>query len=514
MIEDFSTVDTYRGLFPIDYAAIALYFSLMLWLGYFFGRHQRDTEEYFVAGRNMPAWAVGISIFATLLSTISYLAVPGEMIKHGAGILAGHLSMPLTFLVVGYLIIPYFMRLRLTTAYEYLEQRFDLSTRIFAALLFGSIRLSWMGIIVFTASVAMTKIIGMRPEQTWIVALAVGTIAIAYTTMGGIRAVIWTDVGQFLILFGGAVFTVCYVAFYTGTGPLIWWQDATAMAANRVSQPLWSWDPFTRVTYGGMIISVFSWWLCTANSDQVAIQRYFSTPSTNAARRSFAINLMVGLLVSIFLTLCGIALYSYYQGNLPDRPDEVFPHFIRHQLPRGLAGLLVAALFSAAMSSLDSGMNSLATVVTIDFYRRLWRKRPDAQTELTLARMITAGVGILAVFICVLLTWIPAEKRGNITDVTNQLNTFVVGGLGGLFCIAMFLKRCTGPTAILATLLGMTVGFILALGHWIVDLGVDGLGNPRQFSWMWVIPTSTLTTLLAAPVMDWFVRRLNPRIQP
>lgn len=501
-----TALDLHGDLSGLDYAAIASYFALVLATGYYFSRRQHDTQEYFVAGRNMPSWAVGLSIFATVLSTISYLSVPGEILKHGVAVTCGVLAYPLLFLLIGYLVIPYFMRHRATSAYEFLERRFDLKTRLFAGSLFVLIRLSWMGVIVFTASLALANIIGMSSRHIWVLSLSIGVVAIAYTTLGGMRAVIWTDVLQFFILTSGVLFTVFYIALATGTGPLAWWQSVTTATAEQTGQPLWSWDPFTRASYGGMVVSAFFWWICTASSDQVTIQRFFSTPSTGAARRAFAINLLGDTLVMILLALCGMALLSYYRGGLPDKPDEVFPHFIRHGLPRGLAGLLVAALFSAAMSSLDSGMNSISTVLTTDFYRRLRREEPDPRTELRLAQIATLITGCVAVSICVLVSWVSAEKRGNILDLASQINTFIVGSLGGLFFIAIFLRRSSGSMAIASTMVGMAVGFVLALGHWLpfLDLGIDELGNPRKFSWMWVIPSSCLVTL----ILGWLLPQL------
>ena len=492
---------------PIDYATVVLYFCLMLWLGFHFTRRQKDTEEYFVASRGIPWWAAGLSIFATVTSTLSYLFIPGEMIKHGVGFLAHLLGVPLVFLAVGYIVIPFFMRRRGTSAYEYLEERFGLPTRLLAASVFLFIRVTWMGMIVFASSVAMTTVVGLDPESTWVIALALGIVAILYTTMGGLRAVIWTDVVQFIILFGGALFTVCYVALETSSGPITWWQDAAAAAGQRVAQPLWSWDPFTRVSLGGMVINFFFFWACTANSDQVVVQRYFSMSSAAAARRSFALTMTANVVMVSVLSACGLALFSYYKAGLPARPDDVFPHFIGHQLPVGLAGLVVAALFSAAMSSLDSGMNSIATIIITDYYRRLYRRRPGAQAELTLARVITALVGMLAVVICLMLNWVPEDRRGNLLDMANQVCTFAVGGLGGLFFIAMLQRRCTASAAMVSLGLGMVVGFVLALGHWIVDLGQDELGNPLVFSWMWIVPCSAVVTFLSAAmitrVRDW-----------
>jgi len=498
------------GLSSFDYATIVIYLMGMLWLGYHLSRRQKDTDEYFVAGRNMPSWAAGLSIFATLLSTIAYLYIPGEVIKHGIGQLASLLACPLLYVMVGFLVIPYFMRRRGTSAYEYLELHFGLTARLLATLVFLSIRLTWMGMVVFTASMAMTEIIGVPTRYTWVMALVVGLVAIIYTTMGGLRAVIWTDVVQVVILLGGAVFTVIYVAWDTGTGPIAWWRDTQAAAGQRAAQPLWSWDPFTRVSYGGMIVQMFFFWACTAASDQVAVARYFSTSSAAAARRSFALTMTANVVLVTLLGLCGMALYSFYQKSLPTEPDKVFPYFISQQLPRGLAGLVVAALFSAAMSSLDSGINAVATVIMVDWYRRLGRGNEDPERELALARVVTCTTGLLAVLICILLSWIPTEKRGNLTDMAMQTCTFSVGGFGGLFFIAMLLPSCRGAITVTSTIVGLTTGFILAFGHWIFDLGLDSLGEPYKFSWMWIIPSATVVTFVTVAVMHGLVRMLAP----
>lgn len=201
------------NLSSLDYTVVFRYFVEMLWLGYHLSRRPKDTEDYFVAGRSIPSWAAGLSIFATMLSTITYLYIPGEVIKHGLRKLASPLACPLLYVVVGFVVISYFMGKRATSVYEYLESRFSLAARLFPATVFLSFRLTWMGMVVFTASMAMTEIIGLPARHTWVVALAVGLVAIVYTTIGGLRAVIWTDVVQVLILLGGAAFTVVYVAF-------------------------------------------------------------------------------------------------------------------------------------------------------------------------------------------------------------------------------------------------------------------------------------------------------------
>ena len=238
--------DRYEGLELIDHAVVVVYLPGLLLLGYFFSRRQKTREEYFVAGRGMAWFAVGLSIMATLMSTITYLSTPGEMIKHGVGASAMLLSYPLVLVLVGDVVIPYFMRLNVTSAYEYLEQQFDLAVRLFAASSFVLVRLAWMGLIVYTAAGALATISGF---PFLILVVAVTVVWIAYTVLGGLRAVIWTDLLQFLILFVGAVMVIVYVAWDRGTGFGTWWADI--MTADTEPQPVFSFDPRVRLTVVG-----------------------------------------------------------------------------------------------------------------------------------------------------------------------------------------------------------------------------------------------------------------------
>ncbi len=380
-------------------------------------------------------------------------------------------------------LIPFLMRYRLTSAYGYLEKNYGLRTRLFASCLFIIIRLVWMGMIVFTASMALAKITNLNFE---IVVLGVGCIAIVYTVMGGMRAVIWTDVAQFVILLAGLIFTVVYVFWDTGTGPLTWFQDLAG--AEKEPQPLFSLDPYTRVSLVGIAVYGFFWWTCTAGSDQVAIQRYLTTGSVVGARRSFVINLMADLCVGFLLALCGMALYSYYKSQLPDSPDQVFAHFIAHGLPRGLAGIVVAALFSAAMSSMDSGIHGVATVITVDFVQRIRKNTLSPQGEVKLARLITVVTGVCAIGFCLFLHKVPEETRGNLYDMASRVSGYLAGALGGIFFIAFLKLRCSGQMVIASALLGAGVGFYLALGYWFVEhpdvfIYVDPGSGTQQRSW-------------------------------
>ena len=202
------------------------------------------------------------------------------------------------------------------------------------------------------------------------------------------------------------------------------------------------------------------------------------------------------------LVLCGIALHFYYLGDLPGTPDQVFPHFIRHSLPRGLAGLIVAGLFSAAMSSLDSGLNSISSVVTVDFFR-LSSRSPSPRQELWVARIVTTVTGVAAVLVCVWLLNIPEETRGNFTDLTSRISNFYGRTHGRAVSDGHLDQEVQSRVAIFSTLIGIVVASILSLGHLFLDLGVDAAGQPRAFSWMWVVPGSCVVSFLSASAITW-----------
>ena len=304
----------YHQLEWLDYSMIGAYLVATVWMALIFSRRQHSAEEYFLGGRRMPWFAVGLSLMATLTSTVSYLATPGEVVKYGVmGAMGGLVFYPLIYLVIAYGLVPVFLRLRVTSIYEYLEQRFDVGTRMFASAIFLVVRLNWMGLVLFSSTLALAQITQL---DRLLILAGIGVIAVVYTTLGGMRAVIWTDVAQFFILFGGALFTVAYVVAETGTGPAAWWQAIDA--ADRPAQPIFSFDPYERVTLVGMGLLGFFWYVCTYAGDQVAIQRLMSTASARAARWASACDLISGLLVSLALGGSGSGPLFLLPGPTPD----------------------------------------------------------------------------------------------------------------------------------------------------------------------------------------------------
>jgi SSS family solute:Na+ symporter len=307
------------GLQSLDYAAIVAYLVLTFGIAVWFSRKQSSTEDFFVGGRRMPFIAVGLSILATLFSTISYLGVPGEMIKRGVGMFLGQLSLPLSALVIAFVWIPFFMKLRLTSAYEYLERRFSPPARFIAGGLFTLLRLGWMSMVVFAASTALMQIKGgdwtslPGDDLYWCVGM-IGVVAAIYTAMGGIQALIWVDVIQCLLLLAGVLLAIGYVVIIDHTGPADWWNIAAKYRQSHTELEWFSWDITTRFTVVTAIVYTFFWTVSTHGSDQVVLQRYFTTGSVQAARRSYYINMCVDITMA---TLMATAMTSGLPGSGP-----------------------------------------------------------------------------------------------------------------------------------------------------------------------------------------------------
>jgi len=475
---------------PVDWGVVAVYFAGIIGMGAYFARRQRTTKEYFLGSRTMPPWVVGLSIIATLLSTISYLANPGEMIQNGPGLFLKVLALPLSYVTVAYLVVPFFMRLPITSAYEFLEDRFGGETRTLGAILFIVIRILWMSVVVYTASGAMARMTG---APLWVVVLSVGIFTTFYAALGGIRAVIWTDVIQFLILLGGAVFAIIYVSWQMGLTNWI----SIAYEHSKPLAPIWNWDPTYRLTIIGITIHTFSWVVCTYSSDQVVIQRYLSTRDAHTARRSYLVACVGNFFLAILLSAVGFALLAFYvqspdrltggmAGGLYDKADDVFPFFIAHQLPVGVTGLITAALFAAAMSSLDSGVNSVSTVITVDFYQRRRGKDASDMASLRFAKVLGLALGLTATVLALFV----GNIEGNIVEVTNKSTSCVVGPLFGLFALGMFTRRANQFGAIAGPAVGFVVGLVMTFsGQWF--------GDRYNISFMWLIVSPVIVTLVA-----------------
>ncbi|MDA0660177.1 MAG: hypothetical protein O3C60_15260 [Planctomycetota bacterium] len=517
------------GLQPIDYGIVFMYMLAMMGMGLYLAGKQETIQDFFVGGRSLPWMATGLSMVATLMSTLTYLGAPGEIIKHGIAQFLGVLAMPFVFVIVWTLWVPFFMRLNLTSAYEYLEMRFGSGARLLAVLLYVYMRFLWMGAVIYSASMAIAVITqdtapgaiakltgGMIQfnELSWFyfVLISTGVVSTAYTVLGGISAVIWTDVIQMIVLLLGAVVTLVIVAYQTGTGPVDWWREVTSVSHEL--PPFASWDLSVRNTVLWSLLSIFFWQVCTHASDQVALQRYFSNKDMKTARRTAVVGFTIDLSMQILLGMVGAALLVYYLQHPSELPpgisgardatfsDKIFPRFIAYGLPVGVSGIVIAAIFAVAQSSIDSGINSTTTVIMVDLVQR-YRKSPLTESgALRTAQAITLVIGAIVTVTGIFLSLAPKEY--NLIDL--QLKSFncVLGPLGAMFMAGMLLRHVGQVPIVIAGIVGaisgLMFGFMDILLTPIVQLGFPqtAVVAPSPFL---VIPLSWLVTFLLATLL-------------
>jgi SSS family solute:Na+ symporter len=532
------------GLHWIDWLIILAYAVSTIGLGWYYSRRQSSTSEYFVGGGNMNPFLIGVSLFATLLSTISYLSMPGEAAGKGPVTLMGLLAYPVIFFVVGYLFIPVFMRQRANSAYELLEQRLGLSVRLLGASMFLVLRLVWMMLLVYLAASAMTVMLGVDywafDFDTWsmeaarfggandanaelpglfrwhgsqlqiasipVIVLVTGIVSVIYTTLGGLRAVVMTDFLQTVLLFGGALLVLATVTWHFGG--LGWFP--TTWHSNWDSQPVFSADPRTRVTMVGTFLSIVTWYVATSAGDQTSVQRFMATRDATTARRALATQLCVGGMVVITLHLVGMALLSFYQANPGSLPadmsikadaDKLFPRFVSFELPIGVSGLVVAAMFAAAMSSIDSGVNSITAVVTTDFFDRLRQTPTSEKANLRAVKFMALGIGIIVVLGSTYMKYIP----GNITAVTNKTANLVTSPIFALFFFALFVRFAHPVGVWIAAICGVATAAVIAFSGPLVVLLSTSFGwDPGTFGveLMTRVDSATGAEFLASAVRE------------
>ena len=456
------TTQTLSGL---DYAVIGLYLCGLLGVGLYFASKEKTTKDFFLGGQKIPWWAVGVSLYATGTSAISFMAIPTKAwttsTLYGVEGLVGLVGM----VASAYLVVPIVRRLNITSTYEYLEQRFNRYMRLWGSALCIAFQMGGrMSVVLLLPSLAISAVTGI-PVLPCIAVM--GVLATVYTVLGGISAVIWTDVIQVVALFGGAI--LAFVLMVLGSdGGITGWATAN-MEYEKFRAFDLSMDytqPVLWIVLAGAIIHIG-----TATSDQVMVQRVLSTPTIRQARRSYITLAAIVLPGSMLFTFLGTAMFGYFRAH-PEMLNptmeniHALPLFIVHGLPAGLTGLVIAALFAASMSTLDSSMNSVSTLAVTDFYRRFRPAVTDRQC-LTLGKWLTGLVGVVGTGFALLMATFEIKS---IFDMWMQLSYLVMGGFGGVFILGMFTRRANGWGALIGAIssIGITaaVKAFTALHFW------------------------------------------------
>jgi len=442
------------GFSALDYITWGAYLVGILIVGLCFTGRDKGTSEFFLGGRRIPWWAAGISIFGTQLSAITFMAIPAKVYATDWVYMPAQAGIVIVAPVIVYFYLPFFRRRNITTAYEYLEQRFGYPLRVFAAGVFCLMQLGRMAIVLFLPALALSTAAHLN---IYLCILIMGILCTIYTALGGIEAVIWTDVVQVFVLMGGAVLCVVIIASRIAGGvPAI---VEMGMAADKFRMARFTWDYTTTAVWVVLVGNALAC-LVPYSADQTVVQRYLTTATEKQAAKAIWTNAALTLPSSLIFFFLGTALYAFYQ-TLPDRlnanlsTDAILPWFIVRELPSGVAGIILAAIFAASMSSLDSSLNSMATVVMTDFYSRV---RPDTadSRRLALARAITVGLGLFATACALLMACYPIQS---LWDLFLTLVGLLGGPLAGVFALGMFTRRANAAGAVAGLALGAVVVF-------------------------------------------------------
>ncbi|MGV8942424.1 MAG: sodium:solute symporter [Lysobacter sp.] len=448
----------------LDWVVIVVYLTGMIGIGLYFylGEKRGSTSDFFVGGRNIPFWAAGISLYATNASSISFIAIPAKAFETNWQYLTNNLIAIFGLMFVAVWIVPLLRRLDLMSVFSYLETRFHPAIRMLASALCIVMQIgSRMSVILFLPALAIATITGI--DVVWSV-LIMGVFTILYTTLGGMKAVIWTDFVQVFVMFGGALFAIGFIISNIDGGVPAFFQ--MAMADDKMHLLDFSFD-LTKATVWGFIFLVLFDVVLTFPKDQVLMQRILSTRSDKEASRSvwtFAAMMLPGGFV---FYLIGTALFVYYQSN-PERMnptlpiDATFPLFIAAELPMGITGLIIAAIFAAAMSTLSSIINSVSTLVSVDFYEKL-AKQPTPKQSVLFAEITGVVVGLVAMGLAVLLS---RYSIHSLFDLSIELAGLLGGGFAGAYTLGMFTRRANAK----GVAIGIGSSICLTLVAWWYQL--------------------------------------------
>lgn len=440
-------------LLSLDVAVLAVYLAGIVAVGLWFGRKGRTAEEFTAAGGAVPGWAVGLSIFGTYVSSISFLALPGKAFGGDWNPFVFSLSIPLTAWLAVRFFVPFYRRGETVSAYEHLERRFGPWARTYAVVCYLLTQLARTATILYLLALTLAPLTGWSVTAIILVA---GVLVVVYTLFGGMEAVIWTDVVQSVVLIGGAA--TCLALLLTGLpdGP----GQLVRIASEHHKFSLGSFGPslgestFWVVLIYGLCINLQNFGI-----DQSYVQRYFTARTDREAARSVWLGALLYVPISAVFLLIGTGLFAFYTVR-PDRlpagidpqrqPDAVFPHFIVAELPAGVTGLVLAAIFAAAQSTVSSSINSSATLILCDLYKRYWR--PDAGEAESMRVLRTATLLVGCAGTAAALAMMQAR---NVLDIWWQMAGLFSGGMLGLFLLGMLSRRAGSGAALTGVAAGL-----------------------------------------------------------
>lgn len=453
----------------LDTVIIIVYGLVLVGMGVYFFRKTKTSEDFMVAGRGIPAWAAGIAVMSAYTSSISYIAVPGKAFdSNWHPLIFALAAIPVTWFVTRY-VIPHYRKKNIISVYKYLEDKIGEWGRVYASFSFLLFMIGRTAVILYLSSLLLTSFIDVDIKM---LILIIGIITIIYTLMGGMEAVIWTDVMQSVIMIGGVLIVGFLLTKDILAKPDFLIQNA--FDTNKFSLGDTSFSLSSRTVWV-MIIYGVTENIRNLMADQNYTQKYASVSTEKEAKKSVWIAMLLYLpLTAIFLYI-GTALFSYYSGagHTLDpsivKGDQVFPYFIATELPVGMKGLIIAAILAASMSTVDSALNCSATVMYEDYYRKYFKSNPSEKSSIKFLRLTTVLWGVLGIAFALLM--INAKSA---LDIWWQISGIFGGGILGLFLLAIFNVKISPKQGIISVIFSI---LIIVWGTFLRDLSPN-------FSWL------------------------------
>lgn len=463
-------------LSTIDLAIIAGYLLFIIIIGIWCGRKEESLEDYFLGGRRVAWIAVLLSIVATETSALTFIGTPAFAYNHNWTYIQLLIGTIIARFIIGGVFIKQFYRYKVCTVYEYLSKRFGTGSKNCCSTVFLITRILASGVRLFGASIIVSAATGLSPLTSIII---IATAAVLYTVIGGIKAVIWTDVCQAFMLFGGGLFALFFILRDIPNG----WEGVMSITHDLSKFKLFDFSLSYRAAYtiwAGIIGSTFLT-LATHGTDQDMVQRMLTAKDYNRSKRALILSGFADIPIVILFLAIGSFLFAYYQitptPGLPEKADDIFPYYILHNLPQGITGLLIASVFAAAMSSIDSALNALSTTWINDFYRPYIKKEASERHYLTMAKVFTALFGLSLILIAFL-----SQDTQQVLILGLKIGTFTYGSLLGVFLLGFLTTRGNDR--------GNAISIIVSIS------AILFINFYTEIAWIWYVMIGTFITFL------------------
>lgn len=474
----------------LDLTVFFIYMAGITIFGGSFFRKNKSSEAFTLGNSDIPGWVVTMSIFATFVSSISYLALPGSAFQSNWNAFVFSLSLPIAAVVAVKFFVPLYRRVNSPSAYTYMEQRFGPWARIYVSLCYLLTQLMRIGTILYLLALALNAIVGWNIATIIVVT---GVVVTIYSMLGGIQGVVWTDAIQGIILIFGAIVCAAYILWDMPEGP----GQLFAIAAENHKFSLGSFSlELSKPTFWVVLIYGIFINLQNYGIDQNYVQRYMASRSDRDAKRSAFIGGMLYIPVSALFLFIGTALFAYYNSGAAELPvdlqdvnrsDRVFPYFIVNELPPGVTGLLIASIFAAGMSTVSTSFNSSATVFLTDYYNKYFKRTASDREAMRVLYLSSVVISILGIAIGIAMINVKSAL-----DAWWKLASIFSGGMLGLFLLGAFSERKNVVGAVVGVIAGLLVILWLSLSN--VFLDEEAIGN--QFHTYLTIVFGTATIFL------------------